>query len=75
MKGLRFILTIKNIFADIPKSLTVDGITIPNPNGNLKYFQQLLFFNQLLIERSLIFHFHINILHLFLKIDLMFPFL
>ena len=30
-KGLKFILTIKNISTDIPKSLTVDGTTVSNP--------------------------------------------
>ena len=30
-KGLKFILTIKNISTHIPKSLTVDGTTVSNP--------------------------------------------
>ena len=36
-KGLKSILNIKKISAEIPKTLTV--------NGSLKYFQQLFFFN------------------------------
>ena len=32
-KGLTPILNIKNISADIPKSLTVDGTTISNPTA------------------------------------------
>ena len=30
-KGLKSILYIKNIFAEIPKTLTVNGTTISNP--------------------------------------------
>ena len=73
-KGLKSILNIKNISADIPKSLTVDGTTISNPMAISNIFNNYFFF-QLLIKQSLIFHFHINIFQIFLKIDLIFPFL
>ena len=37
-KGLKSILNIKNISADIPKTLTVDGTTISNPMEILNIF-------------------------------------
>ena len=61
-KSLKFILNIKNISAEIPKTITVDGTTISNPM-------------EISLKRSLIFPFHINIFQIFLKIDLIFPFL
>ena len=72
-KGLKSILIIKNISADIPKSLTVDSTTV----SNLMVISNIstTIFLQLLIKRSVIFHFHINIYQIFLKTDLIFPFL
>ena len=40
-KGLKSILNIKNIFAEIPKTLTVDGTTIANPMEISNIFLQL----------------------------------
>ena len=72
-KSLKSILNIKNISAEIPKTLTVDVPLFP-----IQWKSQLFLttiFLQLLLKRSLIFHFHINIFQIFLKIDLIFPFL
>lgn len=41
-KGLKPILTIKNISADIPKCLTVDGNTVSNSLVNSNIFLQVL---------------------------------
>ena len=71
--------SIKNIrkalksISSIPKSLTVDGTTIFNPLAS-QIFSKTIFL-QLPTKRSLIFHFHINIFLIFLKIDLIFSFL
>ena len=72
-KGLKSILIIKNISADIPKSLTVDSTTVSNLMAISNISTTI--FLQLLIKRSVIFHFHINIFQIFLKTDLIFPFL
>ena len=71
--------SIKNIWkalksiSSIPKSLTVDGTTIFNPVAS-QIFSTTIFL-QLPTKRSLIFHFHINIFLIFVKIDLIFSFL
>ena len=69
-KGLKFILDIKNISAEIPQTLTIIGTTISNPMKISNIFN-----NKAYLKQSLIFHFHINIFQIFLKIDLIFPFL
>ena len=72
-KGLKSILIIKSIFADIRKSFIIDGTLFP-----IQWQSQIFstnIFLQLLLKRSLTFHFHINIFQIFFKIDLIFPFL
>ena len=72
-KGMKSILNIKSISADILKSLAVDGTTISNPIAISNIFNVI--FLQLLTIQSVIFHFHTNIFQIFLKIDPIFPFL
>ena len=68
-RGLTFFLRIKSISTNIPKSLFVNdtlvSIQIISTASSLK----------LLTEPSLIFPFHINIFPIFVKTDLMSPFL
>ena len=72
-RGIKSILNLKNISAEISKTLTVDGTTISN-QWKCPIFSTTIFL-QLLLKPSLIFHFHVNIFQIFLKIDLIFPFL
>ena len=71
-KGIKSIITIKESSADISKSLSVDGVSISNPLAISNILKN--YYLQLLVRRSLIFHFHINVCLIFLKIDLIFPF-
>ena len=66
-KGIKSILNIKSISADNLKSLTVDVPLFP-------IFSTTVFL-QLLAMQRVMFHFHINIFQIFLKIDPIFPFL
>ena len=64
-KGIESILNIKNISAEIHKTLTVDGATISNP-VEISIFSTT-FFLQLLVKQSLVFHFHVKHFSDFLK--------
>ena len=72
-KGIKSIITIKEISAGIFQSLSVDTATISNPMAISGIFNN--YFSSIANKKSLIFHFHINIFLIFLKIDLIFPFL
>ena len=72
-KGIKSIITIKEISAGIFQSLSVDTATISNPMAISGIFNN--HFSSIANKKSLIFHFHINIFLIFLKIDLIFPFL
>ena len=72
-KGIKSIITIKEISAGIFQSLSVDTATISNPMAISGIFNNHFF--SIANKKSLIFHFHINIFLIFLKIDLIFPFL
>ena len=72
-KGIKSIITIKEISAGIFQSLSVDTATISNPMAISGIFNN--YFSSIANKKSLMFHFHINIFLIFLKIDLIFPFL
>ena len=72
-KGIKSIITIKEISAGIFQSLSVDTATISNSMAISGIFNN--YFSSIANKKSLIFHFHINIFLIFLKIDLIFPFL
>ena len=69
-------ITIKDISADIPKTVSVDGLMVPP--FPIQWQSQVFLttiFPQLLVKRSSLFHFQINIFLIFLKIDLILQFL
>ena len=72
-KGIKSIITIKEISAGIFQSLSVDTATISNPMAISGIFNN--YFSSIANKKGLMFHFHINIFLIFLKIDLIFPFL
>ena len=72
-KVIKSILNIKTISVEIPKTHTVDGTLFPI-QWKSPIFSTTIFLH-LLVKRSLIFQSHINIFQIFLKIDLIFPFL
>ena len=75
-KGIISMITIKDISADIPHTLSVDRLMVPPfpIQWQSQVFSTTIFL-QLLVKRSSLFHFHINIFLIFLKIDLILHFL
>ena len=70
-KGLKSILTIKNISADILKSQNVDGTTISNPVAISDIFNN--YFSSIANKLKLNISFSLEHFSVFLKIYLIFP--
>ena len=73
-KGIKSVLNIKNISAEFPKTLTADGTAISDPmeisNIFNNYFPSIASKTKLNVSSS-----HKHFFQIFLKIDLILPFL